>query len=618
MINLEFETNGNKTTIQGKSKDKMSDIFKRLDSKLGKSIEDSFFLYNGKKIDKEATFESIATNIDKEKGKLTILVESSKIKEKKVKEKFSNYIICPYCREQVKMKINNYIIELNDCQEKDHSKKLFFNEFLETQILDETLIKCVKCKNDKSQTFENNFYICGQCKVNLCPLCVRSHKNEKHFVMDYSMKDFICKTHFESLNSYCKDCNKDLCIMCEKEHIKHNVQSYGVLMPDKDGLNCELKKLEENIEKFKNSIIEVEKILNEIKNNSDIYLKIAKNIVKNFNVKERNFSTLDNINNISNFSKIFIEDMDKIINEKEIAQKLNQLLIIYSKMSNKDYIEEEKKIKESPKYKEEEIKKEEKNEKPKEISDLFLYLNERYNEIIKGNPNIPYIDILRIFLDELKQKYDSELSKLQNFNNTKNVEFKNMKQEVNERRVLYNSSNCNMEKKEVQNKGINNFCPAALSNSFKTLEGLKDSFTPGNMSQSSSTQIQPQQSQINTYGADQYYQYDYQQNQQNNQYQQSPQNTIPPSVLPLVPPSIPQSVLPSIISSIPPSVPSSDSQEQKIDNGNEQNNHNNDQQYTGYTHNYPNNINYQQGNYQNNFYQNNSNYQNNNNNYYNN
>ena len=53
-------------------------------------------------------------------------------------------------------------------------------------------------------------------------------------------------------------------------------------------------------------------------------------------MKKRNYSVLQNINDIINNNNDFIKDINKIINEKNINDKFNQMIILYNKLNPKN------------------------------------------------------------------------------------------------------------------------------------------------------------------------------------------------------------------------------------------------------------------------------------------
>lgn len=99
------------------------------------------------------------------------------------------------------MAISNYKITLYDCKYKHQKINIFSNKFEKTQ--DESKIICNKCnKVNKSSSFQNQFYICFTCKINLCPLC-KSLFDKSHDIKNYNQKYYICYLHNQRYNSYC-------------------------------------------------------------------------------------------------------------------------------------------------------------------------------------------------------------------------------------------------------------------------------------------------------------------------------------------------------------------------------------------------------------------------------
>jgi len=190
-------------------------------------------------------------------------------------------------------------------------------------------------------TYNNKFFICLSCKKILCPLCDSNHDKE-HNIIDYDEKYYICDLHYESYNSFCKDCKKDICIVCEKSHKNHDLIYYGNILPNKDKLNNNIQKLKIKIEEYKNDINEIINNLNDLKESFDIYYKIINNLKNSYEVKNRNYPILQNLNDVGDN----IENFNNTI--KNIITKFNSTLNLYNKINLKpvnDLNEDEKKIK---------------------------------------------------------------------------------------------------------------------------------------------------------------------------------------------------------------------------------------------------------------------------------
>ena len=63
-----------------------------------------------------------------------------------------------------------------------------FKDFEETQYIDESKIKSDKCGNSKEKTYQNELYICLNCKINLCPLCKNKQHDNSHYIINYNQK----------------------------------------------------------------------------------------------------------------------------------------------------------------------------------------------------------------------------------------------------------------------------------------------------------------------------------------------------------------------------------------------------------------------------------------------
>ena len=99
-----FIYNGNKIIIQCISNEKLNIICERFINKL--QLDKSkiyYYLYNGKLINKELSFEEQINNEDKKEYKMNIIVdEMNKINNDNIKE--SEEIICPECNENILIK----------------------------------------------------------------------------------------------------------------------------------------------------------------------------------------------------------------------------------------------------------------------------------------------------------------------------------------------------------------------------------------------------------------------------------------------------------------------------------------------------------------------------------
>ena len=328
-IILNFLYKGQEIKMQSKRTEYMRDILNRYVIKLNKNLSDVYFLYNGNLINEELQLK----DINNQDNSISILVYDNKqtsIYQNKKNQ--SNDIICPKCRRNCIININNYKINLNKCDFGHETNNIFLSEFNYTQKIDESLIVCNICKKTKKETYNNEFYKCCICKVNLCPICKSNH-NKKHILIDYEMRDFLCNTHGERYTSYCKQCSKNLCYTCELEHNNfHNFIYHREIINNNNNLN----ELRIKIDNVKKEVVNIKNILNQIINNLEIYYTISNNIIIRSEIKNKNYQILMNINNINEYNQNIIKDIQYIINETKIDKKFSYLLNIYKRMKEKE------------------------------------------------------------------------------------------------------------------------------------------------------------------------------------------------------------------------------------------------------------------------------------------
>ena len=239
MAKVEFQFNGVNSIIQCNEEQSIYEICNTFISKSHLNENDVNFVYNGRGIefDNNLSFKQIANSNDKERKKMNILVlDNENISNSKIMVRSKN-IICPKCGEDIKIELNeNYKINLFECKNNHRINNILFNNFEKTQMINLTSIKCGICKEkNKHNTYNNKFYKCYECNMDICPLCKLKH-NKEHNIINYDKIHFICNKHGEILINYCTECRVNICSMCEKEHFKHNKQSIIDMVFDKDEL----------------------------------------------------------------------------------------------------------------------------------------------------------------------------------------------------------------------------------------------------------------------------------------------------------------------------------------------------------------------------------------------
>ena len=332
MAEVEFAYNGINTTIQCNLNEKMKEICKRFKDKIGLNNNNIYYSYNGQVgIDEEKIFEEIANSEDKRRKKMNIIVFDNliEIKEKEIIK--SKNIICPECKENIRMNINEYKIDLFKCKNGHNIKDILLNEFEETQNIDLTDIICNICKNNnKSISYDNIFYKCLTCNINICPLCKSSH-DKNHIIINYDEKYYICNEHNEKYMLYCEDCNKNLCTLCDG-HKEHKRIFFVDILPKKEDLIKKKQLLKSTIDDFNSEIKVLISRFNEVTNKINIYYKIIEDMINNYDNKNRNYEIIYNLNQIQNNN--INEELKKIIRCNNITEKYNNILNIYKKMNH--------------------------------------------------------------------------------------------------------------------------------------------------------------------------------------------------------------------------------------------------------------------------------------------
>jgi len=100
------------------------------------------------------------------------------------------------------------------------------------------------------------------------------------------------------------------------------------------------KKLKEYFKKFNDGIDDIIEILNKVRDNMNVYYNhyynIYNKIISNYNCKNLNYEILYNINEFNKYNNIIIKDINEIINDNNINNKLKNIINIYNQMNNKN------------------------------------------------------------------------------------------------------------------------------------------------------------------------------------------------------------------------------------------------------------------------------------------
>ena len=334
MVEVVFDYKQIQTIIQANLEDSFNTIINKFVNKTNLNLNEIYFLSNGKNIKNSDIIENIMSESDKKNKRIIILVYSVDNNHENTNVIKSNDIICPTCKELCKFDIIEHKILLYECKNEHIMENIKLDEFNNTQNIDISQIKCNNCKNkSKSDTYKNEFFICCDCNMNLCPLCKSIH-DKSHSIINYDNKNYICNKHNETFIKYCKDCNIDLCFSCINGHKNHKVLSYEDKLIDIKELRKKMNNLKIVINKFKTNLEEIINKFKKLEDNLDIYYNINNNIINNYEKsKHRNYNILINLNTINNN---IVDEIKKLRDEYSYGYNLNSLLYLYSEINDEN------------------------------------------------------------------------------------------------------------------------------------------------------------------------------------------------------------------------------------------------------------------------------------------
>ena len=340
MTQLEFLYENQTILIQCNKDEKMINSFEKFFTKARLDKNSVYFKYQQtilSREDYEKKIEEVMDEKDKKTNKMritAILIGNKDIINNSAK---SSTIICPECGENCFIKIEDYKVTLFNCKNEHEVKDIYLDEYEKKQKIDISKIICENCKEkNKSLTYENKFYRCLSCKINLCPLCKCSH-DKSHIIIDYDKKDYICEKHNDPFINYCCSCKKNLCLYCN-DHNSHECISFEKIIPNRDDLRNGIEKLRKKLDKFDDKIKELINKMNKIKESMEIYYNIYKDMINNFLNKNINYELIQNLNEITASNHKISKDI-KIIIFEPFINKIEILIDIYGKIINENITE---------------------------------------------------------------------------------------------------------------------------------------------------------------------------------------------------------------------------------------------------------------------------------------
>ena len=213
---------------------------------------------------------------------------------------------CKECKSILTFKIQplNFSIDYECENNKNHNKNnIYFKTFERFYLREKNLISCSKCHI----ILENNqFFECKKCKFIFCSDCYIEEKNNHKNIRNNNNN--ICLIHNIAFTFYCFYCSKNICIFCLKnsEHMGHETQSFVDIMPssvDIENLKDRLKQKKyfthSLIEKIDNWQKNINRKVEELKQNLIDEIDLFDKIILNFNNNFINYTYFQNFNYIN-------------------------------------------------------------------------------------------------------------------------------------------------------------------------------------------------------------------------------------------------------------------------------------------------------------------------------
>ena len=223
--------------------------------------------------------------------------------------------------------------------------------------------KCKKCYESKKRKSRivclkclDNYNINNSCLINfedykiILSDCNKGHRISDILIEDFEAKNFNnhndihykCNIHQnEIFCSYCTKCKENLCFICENKHShKSDIISFNQILFNSDeyinNLTAKMIYFENKINKLMRQIEKIKGILNYFMKHIEKYYSLISSIIDNYDINKRNYWMIKNLKQI-NIDNV-IEDIDKIIKNKNLTEKFNYVLSIYNKLKYKNEI----------------------------------------------------------------------------------------------------------------------------------------------------------------------------------------------------------------------------------------------------------------------------------------
>ena len=323
---------------------------------------------NEKEKEKEESTNSINTSISSNNNIYSNLFTSEEIviSFKKSKTELDQILSrdiyrCHLCKELMttQIKYEGEFINIDYSCPNHHFGSLDIGLFL-SKIVDFSFIyaQCSKCglyqKNSKEI-----FYFCKDCEEIYCPKDIKDCRLAKENIVSLEDLDYLCILHKKDYNSYCEECNENLCEICaesneHKNHKKYYFKEKLIGQKENDDIDRFISQGRTTKNKFEEEIVKlfsryskenIEELILNMKNNIKENLEIYGNLIfYSYNIKKAydfcvkcnryNHQIITNLYELVKNQLHFIEKKFSEIN-RYILQ-LNQNMYIFSLKKEED------------------------------------------------------------------------------------------------------------------------------------------------------------------------------------------------------------------------------------------------------------------------------------------
>ena len=106
-------------------------------------------MYSGNIVNLDLSVEQLINKTDKERKTMSIITVDHSNENGNNNKIISIYIICPICKEHARFEIKDYRFRIFNCKNGHVVDDIILKDFESTQMIDESLIICDKCKINK-------------------------------------------------------------------------------------------------------------------------------------------------------------------------------------------------------------------------------------------------------------------------------------------------------------------------------------------------------------------------------------------------------------------------------------------------------------------------------------